>query len=112
MTEKARDRKRKRAAAEALEVLKTHFPGAFGKMKPLEVGIHREILALRGKAFPWMPAWKIRQALIYYTHRPAYLRRLLTMKRRIRLDGTFGRPITEQDRIWAKRMLVRLSRRR
>ncbi len=111
VVEKARERRRKKAAAEALEAMKSHFPEAFGKIRPLNIGIHKEILSMRGKGFPEMPAWKIKQALIYHTNRPAYLRRILSRKHRVKLDGTPGEPITEKDRIWAKKMLARASRR-
>jgi sRNA-binding protein len=95
-------RKPPQSVLAAIAAFKAVWPQSFGAMKPLAVGIHRDVRA----AMPELPATALGQAMRYHVGNPAYLSALAVPgAMRVDLDGSPVEPVSDIDREGAAQVL-------
>jgi len=95
---------------EVIAQLAEAWPAAFFRnareVKPLAIGVLKQILANRPESLQGLNSKAIRRGVKFYTSRIAYHRAMLTASHRVNLDGSQSDEITEDMREYAKQQLA------
>ena len=95
---------------EVIAQLAEAWPAAFFRnareVKPLAIGVLKQILANRPESLQGLNSKAIRRGVKFYTNSIAYHRAMLTASHRINLDGSQSDEITEDMREYAQQQLA------
>ncbi|MGC9457287.1 MAG: ProQ/FINO family protein [Halothiobacillaceae bacterium] len=112
--EAAGKRKKLPHPREVIDRLAEAWPEAFSRdpraVRPLAIGILKQILADRPQALDGLNSQAIRRGVKFYTSSIAYHRAMLTATHRVALDGSQADEITEDMRAHAREELERIPK--